>query len=145
MSDLYDADIVVWSEEQGALLRRVAAGERLNDTHPDWENIIEEIESVGRSQVEAVESLLFQALVHWLKAEAWPASVTAPSWQGDSRGFRLQARRRFAPSMRHKLDVADLYSDARKALPEIVDGQPPSPVPADCPFTLDQLLGDDRL
>ncbi len=143
MSDLYDADIVVWSEQQGALLRRIAAGERLNDAHPDWENIIEEIESVGRSQVEAVESLLFQALVHWLKAEAWPTSMTAPTWRADSRGFRLQARRRFAPSMRQKLDIADLYNDARKAVPEMMDGQAPAPVPETCPFTLDQLLGKD--
>jgi hypothetical protein len=63
MSDLYDADILEWSERQAALLRRVAAGERVNDTAPDWPNIIEEIESVGRSQLSAVRSLLTQA--HW--------------------------------------------------------------------------------
>ncbi len=57
---------------------------------------------MGRSETHAVESLLFQALVHWLKAEAWPASVTAPTWRADSRPFRVQARRRFAPSMRQK-------------------------------------------
>ena len=47
MSDLYDDDILEWSEQQAALLRRVAAGERLNDASPDWANIIEEVESVG--------------------------------------------------------------------------------------------------
>lgn len=140
MSDLYESDIVVWSEEQADLLRRLARGERLNDVHPDWENIIEEIESVGRSQVEAVESLLFQALVHWLKAEAWPRSLSAPSWRADATNFRSQARRRFSPSMRQKLDVADLYTDAKRGLPETVDGQEPGPLPDDCPFTLDQLL-----
>lgn len=145
MSELYDADIVIWSEEQATLLRRLAAGERPNDVHPDWPNIIEEIESVGRSQVEAVESLLFQALVHWLKAEAWPHSPSAPSWRGDSRGFRLQARRRFAPSMRQKLDIEGVYVDALKTLPETMDGQTAGLVPIECPFTLDQLLGDDRL
>jgi hypothetical protein len=44
MSDLYDADILEWSERQAALLRRVAAGDRSNDNAPDWPNIIEEIE-----------------------------------------------------------------------------------------------------
>ncbi len=47
MSD-YDADVLQWSEHQAALLRRAAAGERVNDL--DWPNIIEEIESVGRSE-----------------------------------------------------------------------------------------------
>ncbi len=140
MSDLYEADIVVWSEEQAALLRRVAAGERLNDAHPDWENIIEEIESVGRGQVEAVESLLFQALVHWLKAQGWPTSLSAPSWRADAKNFRSQARRRYSPSMSKKIDVMDLYKDALRGLPEAMDGQPASSVPASCPFTLGELL-----
>ena len=55
MSDLYDADILLWSEHQAALLKRLAAGERLNE-RPDWANIIEEMESVGRSQLSTVKS-----------------------------------------------------------------------------------------
>ena len=31
MSDLYEADILLWSEQQAALLRRLAAGERVNE------------------------------------------------------------------------------------------------------------------
>ena len=58
MSELYDADLLAWSERQAALLRRVAAGERVADNDMDWPNIIEEIESVGQSQVDAVESLI---------------------------------------------------------------------------------------
>ena len=46
MSDLYDDDVLLWSERQGALLRRIAAGEPVNE-RPDWLNIIEEVESVG--------------------------------------------------------------------------------------------------
>ena len=61
MSDLYDEDILLWSGRQGTLLRRIAAGEPVNE-RPDWANIIEEVESVGREQLHAVESLLLQAL-----------------------------------------------------------------------------------
>ncbi len=43
MSDLYDADIVTWSERQADLLRRRAAGELVNDAEMDWSNIAEEI------------------------------------------------------------------------------------------------------
>jgi len=51
--DLYDRDIVAWATMQSDRLRRVAGGERVNDL--DWDNVIEEIESLGRSQVQAVE------------------------------------------------------------------------------------------
>ena len=56
----YESDILEWSERQAALLRRAAAGERVNDL--DWPNIIDEVESVGLSELRSVESLLVQAL-----------------------------------------------------------------------------------
>jgi hypothetical protein len=61
MSDLYDEDILLWSERQAALLQRVAAGEPVNE-RPDWPNIVEEVESVGREQLHAVESLCSRRL-----------------------------------------------------------------------------------
>ena len=45
MSNLYDTDILAWSERQADLLRRVAAGERAND-QVDWGNVAEEIEDI---------------------------------------------------------------------------------------------------
>ena len=138
---VYEADIVVWSEQQAALLRRIAAGEPVNE-RPDWDNIIDEVESVGRSQVEAVESLLLQALAHMLKAEAWPQSQAAPGWRAEARLFRFQARRRFAPSMRQRIDLPGLYTDAVRAMPETIDGQLPGPVPEQCPVSLDELLSE---
>jgi hypothetical protein len=140
MSD-YDTDILTWSERQTSLLRRVAAGEAANDT-PDWTHIIEEIEDVGRSELRSCRSLLRQALRHMLKAEAWPLSRDAPTWRADAIDFRRQARDAFVPSMRQKIDVADLYADALAAMPETVDGVPPLSVPDVCPVTLDELLSD---
>jgi hypothetical protein len=139
MTNTYEADILLWSEHQGALLRRIATGESPSE-QPDWGHIADEIESVGRSQVDAVESLLFQAMVLDLKAEAWPLSCDVPNWRANARGFRLQARRRFAPSMRKRIDVTGLYADALQVIPETIDGQPPLPVPDVCPVTLDELL-----
>ena len=143
MSDLYNTDILAWSERQGELLHRIARGERVNDDDLDWPNIAEEIESVGSEQLHAVESLLVQAMLHGLKAEAWPLSQDAPHWRGEARRFRADAARRFAPSMRRKLDLARLYRDALRAMPEVSDGQPPLPVPETCPVTLDELLAED--
>jgi hypothetical protein len=74
-----------------------------------------------------------------LKAEAWPLSRDAPSRRADAIDFRQQAWRRFVASMRHRIDVADLYADALRALPETLDGLPPLPIQSGMP-TLDELL-----
>ena len=141
MADLYETDILLWSERQRDLLRRVAAGEAVNEA-PDWPNIIEEIESVGNEQLHAVESLLTQALVHMLKAQAWPLSRDVPHWQAETRGFRDDAADRYVPSMRQRIDIDRVYRRALRRLPATIDGQPPLPVPAVCPVTLDELLAD---
>jgi hypothetical protein len=141
MSDAYESDILLWSERQAQLLRRLAAGERVNDL-VDWENVIEEMESVGNEQLHAVESLLLQPLVDILKAQGWPLARDAENWRADARGFRAQATNRFAPSMRRKLDMARIYRQALRALPETMDGQPPQPLPEVCPATLEELLSD---
>jgi hypothetical protein len=49
MSDLYEGDILLWSEHQADLLRRRAAGELVNETELDWPNIAEQIEHTGGS------------------------------------------------------------------------------------------------
>ena len=98
---------------------------------------------MGNEQLHAVESLLIQALAHMLKATAWPLWRDVPHWQAEARGFRRQARRRFTPSMRQRIDVADLYKDALVMVPDTIDGQPPLPVPETCPVTLEELLSED--
>ena len=142
MSDTYESDILIWSEHQARLLRRIAAGELVNSADLDWPNIAEEIESVGRSELRACEGLLRQALLHMLKAEAWPLSQAAAVWQAEAIRFRQEAADAFSPSMRQRIDVAKLYGQAIRQMPETVDGQPPLPVPEACAVTLDELLAE---
>ena len=146
MSDLYETDVVEWSERQARLLRDLAARQPSNEA-PDWDNIIEELESVGRSEIRSVESLLVQALAHSLKVRAWPYSHNVPHWRAEARAFRRDARRRLTPSMHHKIDVASLFRDALEILPETMDGYPPR---KEClaaaivakPKSLDEALAD---
>jgi hypothetical protein len=142
MSDLYDTDILEWSEQQAALLRRRAAGELVNEAELDWPNIAEEIESVGNEQLHAVTSLLVQALLHDLKSEAWPLTSYVPHWRAEARRFRGDAADRFVPSMRRQIDLAKLYARALRAMPDTVDRLAPLPVPDTCPVTLDELLAE---
>jgi hypothetical protein len=139
MSQAYDDDVLEWSEHQARLLRQHAAGHGGNET-PDWDNIIEEVESVGRSQLSAVRSLLVQALLHDLKCQAWPSSPEVPHWRAEARGFRGDAAEAFTPSMRQRIDMDELYRRALNRLPESIDGQTPLPVPEACPVTLEDML-----
>lgn len=140
LDGLYERDALAWAEQQAALLRRLAAGERLNAT-VDWPNVIGEVQDVGLSELRACQSLLRQALAHLLKLHAWPASDAAAHWRGEAAGFLADARRAFTPSMRQRIDLAELYADALHQVRAGTGGAPaPRPLPQACPFTLDELL-----
>ena len=49
-SDLYGDDIRLWSDRQGALLRRLSAGEAVSD-QVDWQHVVGEIEDLGHDYV----------------------------------------------------------------------------------------------
>ncbi len=141
--DLYEQDVLRWSEHQAELLRRLARGERVNGV--DWSHVVEEIEDVGLSELRSVESLLTLMLVHLLKVQGWPASAAGNHWRGEIVAFQQNAARRFAPSMRQRIDLGQLYRDAIEQLEaEEYDGRGPGPWPASCPFTLDRLLREKR-
>jgi hypothetical protein len=136
MNDLYDEDIVTWSEQQAELLRQRSANAL------DWDNLAEEIEDVGRSQLRAVEPHLIQALLYDLKIEAWPVFRDVPHWRAEARGQRDDARSAFTPSMAQRIDLPARYRRALRRLPETVDNQPPLPVRETCPVTLAELLAE---
>ena len=135
MAISYAADILEWSEHQADLLRRIAAGEPVNE-RPDWQNIIAEVDDAGRSEFRACRSLLRQALRHMLKAAAWP------TWRADAVDFRRQAQDAYTPAMHQAIDLDGLYGDALAAMPDAIDGRAPLPVPGTCPVTLDELLAE---
>ncbi len=137
--DLYWDDTLLWSEHQSALLRRLAAGERVNDV--DWEHVIEEIEDVGKSELRACTSVLSNAIEHMLKIVGWPGHSGSEHWRAETLVFLRDAKLAFSPSMRQKIDLADLYDSAVSDIRELtIDGLPPSALPQQCPFGLDDLL-----
>ena len=133
MADLYDDDILLWSEQQAELLRRRSANAL------DWDNLAEEIEAVGRNDLHAVESHLVMAMLLDLKAEAWPESRDVPHWRAEARLHCDEARRRYTPSMAQRIDMAKLFRQARRAMPEMMDGQPPLAGRKDAPTLADLL------
>ena len=137
---LYERDALVWAEQQAALLRRLAAGEAAGEA-VDWAHVIEEVADVGLSELRACRSLLRQAMVHLLKLRAWPGSPAAAHWRGEVVGFLDDARDRFTPSMRQRMDVESLYRDAlRRVRSEVENAPEVAALPEACLFTLDVLV-----
>ena len=91
MTNLYDLDALMWSEQQGGLLRRMAEGERLNAAI-DWPNVIEEIESMGRSEIHRCGNFLRLLMFHLLKLYVWRDYPSAEHWREEAHSFQYQAQ-----------------------------------------------------
>jgi hypothetical protein len=114
-STLYDDDILLWSEQQAAAIRQLAPGRNVPN-ELDIENVAEEIESVGRSELAAVKSHIRLIFVHLLKIVVAPESDTARHWRGEIVAFHSEMVGRYAPSMRQRIDIDELWRSAREQL-----------------------------
>jgi Domain of unknown function DUF29 len=142
MSDLYEEDVVLWSERQGELLRRRAAGELVNDSALDWPNIAEEIESMGRAEQDQLTNRLAVLLAHLLKWRFQP-DRRGNSWRLTVLEQRRRAGRIVArnPSLRPRLNeiLAEAYGDA-----VLIAGRetelPEETFPSVCPWTFEEVM-----
>ncbi len=141
--DLYHSDILGWSKAQAERLRRMQRGERVNDL--DWERVIEEVEDVGGSQLSAVKSHLGLAMLHALKALAWPEHPAAEHWQQEIATFLSNAQTGFQPGMQQHVDPAELYARALKQLRKLPPpgGVPPRPLPQTVASTAAELRDEE--
>jgi hypothetical protein len=77
-AQLYDQDFVRWTEQQAAALHQAA---RLATNLPlDWENLAEEIDSLGRSQSRELASRIAVIIEHLIKLDASPAIEPRAGW-----------------------------------------------------------------
>jgi Domain of unknown function DUF29 len=143
MGDLYEDDFLLWSESQATLLRRLTAGERVNDRDLDWANLGEEIEAAGRGESRAFESLLTQAVLHRLKQECWRDAGEVPHWHSEEIRFRQEAADASSASMRQRVDLGRINRRAVQRLPATIEGVPPRQVPDLLGVTLDEWLSVD--
>jgi hypothetical protein len=106
MSD-YDTDLLAWSEQQAALLKRRAAGELVNEAALDWANIAEEIESLGKNQGRELSSRIATILLHLMKLQASPAAAPRAGWIDTVLEQRGEITRLLAdaPSLRRRIPV----------------------------------------
>jgi hypothetical protein len=139
--DLYESDILDWSERQADLLRRVANGERRNDV--DWPHVIEEIADVGSAELNSVRGYLRQAMIHLLKLHLTPDDLAREHWLTELDAFLDDAADRFSPSMRQRIDLDAIFAKSRVRVLRRAAGGSAVTLPVACPWTLDDLLAGD--
>lgn len=113
---LYESDYLLWTQETIAKLKAK------DFDHVDFESLIEEIEDLGRSYRDELESRLDILLSHILKRLYVPLVNDYNGWERTIREQRKQIRRRLekSPSLKNYLpEIFDkIWQDALKEVRE---------------------------
>jgi len=138
-SQLYDADFYGWVQQQANALR---AGEF---DSLDLDNLIEEIEDMGKRQRQELRSGLGILLMHLLKWQYQPA-LQNRSWTSTIKVQRFDIRQHLKdnPSLKHSL--AELMTAAWEwalVKAESETGLPIATFPEACPWTFEQAMDSD--
>ncbi|MEH2408129.1 DUF29 domain-containing protein [Nostoc sp.] len=140
-SDLYEQDFYLWIQTTAELLKQK------NFTQLDLDNLIEEIETMGRSERRALESNLEVLLMHLLKYQI-QTDKRSKSWQYTifEHRRRIQKALKESPSLKPHFDQVfdESYQTARR-LAVIETGLAIAIFPEQSPFTLEQVLDSDFL
>ncbi|MCL1471824.1 DUF29 domain-containing protein [Argonema antarcticum] len=139
---LYDRDYQLWLE---TTIQQLRAGQF---SSVDWENLFEELESMGRNNKRAVKSLLTRLWEHLLKLRYWESEreYNANKWRAEIITFRQQIRDELADSPSLKPYLAEIFSltylDAKKVIARLMD-KPVNFFPEEPPASLEQVLNED--
>ncbi|ACK69804.1 protein of unknown function DUF29 [Gloeothece citriformis PCC 7424] len=141
---LYDADYNLWLEETVKQLQAK------NYEMIDWENLIDEVATLGRSEKRALESLLIRLFEHLLKVVYWESQreYNLDHWNGEIQTFRTQILKllKTSPSLKpYLIEVFDeCYQDARKIMIKRT-GLDSTSFPSEAIATVEQALDEDWL
>ncbi len=133
---LYDSDFYGWTAKQVMLLR---AGDF---AAADLENIIEEVEDMGKSILRALGSRLEVLLMHLLKWQYQPER-RGKSWQKTIAEQRIRIGKllRDNPSLKSKLSqlLEESYADALQYA-AVETGLSEETFPTACPWAFEQVM-----
>src|SRR5437667_3811688 len=102
VSELYDRDFFLWTQEQATALRAV----KDSNLPLDWENLAEEIESLGKSDRRELRSQITRILRHLLKLEVSSATEPRAGWRATINEARTEVEGLLedSPSLRRETD-----------------------------------------
>ncbi|MDJ0579315.1 DUF29 domain-containing protein [Crocosphaera sp.] len=133
----YSSDYYTWTKEQVKLLKLKQFEE------VDWDNLIEEIEDLGKSRENALESYLERLLEHLLKLSYWESEkeYCTRGWKAEIRNFRAQIKKiiRKNPALKNKLEPIwkEIYPVRISIMGELFS------IPDNNHISLEDALSDD--
>ena len=141
---LYEHDFYLWIQTTAKLLKERS----FEDV--DWESLIEEIESRGRSEKKELKSRLIVLIENLLKLIYWEAekAYNAWGWRDTIVEQRIQIELSLEDSPSLRLLLTDLFLDCyQKARSTALRKYqlPTDFFPAEPPFTLEDVLNSDYL
>ncbi len=122
---LYHADYDAWTQQQAAILRRLAASRTPSDL--DLENLAAEVADLGKSECRAVRSQMRRLLEHLLKLEYGTSANPRAGWRCTILDPSIELKDDLTPTLRRDLEA---HNDPTAA----------QSLPTTCPYTLTQLL-----
>jgi hypothetical protein len=129
---LYDRDFALWIEET---VKQLKSGDL---SQVDLENLIEEVESLGKSQRKAVDNFLTRLLEHLLKRCYVALPDCYRGWEIEIRNFRKELKKEFKYSPSLKRFMIEILEECyREALEAVKEDYPNSDFPDVCPFSKD--------
>jgi len=138
-AQLYETDFYGWTQHQASVLR---AG---NFASLDLDNLIEEIEDMGKRQKQELRSRLSVLFAHLLKWQHQP-TLQGNSWVSTIKVQRFEIRVHIDdnPSLKHYLDeiIAKAWQGAL-IIAETETGLLASRFPPLCPWTFEQVMDPD--
>ena len=145
-SPAYDADFFAWTQHQAKLLRAFRKWGADLPPEIDLEHVAEEIEDLGKAELNSVKSYLRQILVHVIKAASDPRSQALGHWRTEATTFHIDLLSRYTPAMRQRIEPQAIWRDALKiadvTLREHGSAMSTS-TPLECPFSPTELLASD--
>ena len=141
--DLYDRDFYAWTKAQAEALR---ARESASNTL-DYENLAEEVESLGRSDFRESCSRIRVILLHLWKLETSPREEPRAGWRRTIRAQRNDLADVLTASLRQDVEAAlevQHQRAAKEAADALADEEPEaSAIDGNRRWTLAQILGEE--
>jgi hypothetical protein len=130
----YNRDFYAWTKEQAGLLKQHRADEL------DWENLAEEIESLGKRERQELRNRLAVLLGHLLKWQYQPANRST-SWKATIREQHLQLIELLQdnPSLKPYIPEALDFSYSR-GVNLAIQQTGLETFPGQCPYSMEQIL-----
>jgi Domain of unknown function DUF29 len=134
IKQLHDRDFNLWIEETKKAIQN------RDFQNMDWDNLLDEIDDMGKSEKRSLESYLQRLIEHLLKIQYWESERERnyQHWRSEVINFRKRIKRLVKANPSFKPLLEEIFPEILQDAIEIWEGQ--FSIPTDVKLTLVQTL-----